>query len=439
MTDATRCPAYADLLGYADQGETAPLAGHAPESCPRCRERLEEYAMMREALRGLGDIERFSPQALNAALAAEETAPEGGSTESAPWNVLAFTRNIGREAAELAAARRLLAEAREHYFRDWPLAARRAEAARQAAFSFPADGERIARALCEQLQAETTGVLGHCLVSCGKFEEGLALLIDAHHRWTDLGDPLGLGNNLINLAVAYMYKKRLKTAEGCARQAISVLSSVGQAAEVAGARQALSIILGDQGRQEEALQEALRAADAYRGFGLALRLGLTLHSAAEHLFALRRNAEARVTLDEARRLIEAHGDRLSTARCDWLLGRIECADPAAFAAGIARLGRAAEALMALDNWLETVCLLCDKTALELGAGEREAACRDFAELLTRLPADRVNPWVSESMLALHLLFEQAETDAIIRALGDFNRRLQAGDSPLQPDGSETRH
>ncbi len=439
MTELTRCPAYADLLVFADGDGAGLLAGHAPARCPRCSDRLADYAELREALQGLAGIERFSPATLNAALEAPPRISDGDATAQAVREVLAFTRNAGREAPGPAGARRLLTRARAHYFRDWPLATRLAREARRAAFTFPVADGRLARALSETLQAETTGSLGYCLISAGQFEEGLALLLNAHHRWTGLGDPLGLGNNLINLAIAYMYKKRLKTAEGCARQAISVLVAIGQTADVAGARQTLAIILGDLGKREEALREALQAATAYRKLGQPLHLGHALHTAAEHLFALRRNDEARTALGEARRLIEAQGDRLSTARCDWLLGRIECADPGFFTAGIARLDRAARDLAALDHWLEAVCLLCDKTALELGAGRLEPARRDFAELLSRLPADRINPWVSEAMLELHRLFERAETDALIRALGDFSQRLQSGESPVQPDGSETRH
>jgi tetratricopeptide (TPR) repeat protein len=236
-----------------------------------------------------------------------------------------------------------------------------------------------------------------------------------------------------------MYKKRLKTAERCARQAISVLGGIGQAAELAGARQTLAIILGDLGERDEALREAQDAAGAYRRLGQAMHLGHTLHTVADNLFALGRAGEARETLGEARRLIAAQGDELSAARCDWLLGRIECADPATFGEGLRILDRAAAALMAKDQWLETVCLLCDKAALELGAGLHAEARGDFAELLARLPADRVNPWVSEALLELHRLFEQAKTEALIRALGEFNRRLQSGEAPIQPDGSETRH
>jgi tetratricopeptide (TPR) repeat protein len=437
MTELTRCPAYEDLLVFADNGETAPLAGHAPDRCPRCSERLAEYATVREALQGLAGIELFSPAALNAAW--DETAPDAG--DIAPVReLLAFARDPGCGAPALADARKLLAQARENFFRDWPRAAQLAAAARQAAFSAPAgETTRLARALGRSLQAETTGALGHCLVSSGKFEEGLALLLDAHHRWTGLGDPLGLGGNLINLAVAYMYKKRLKTAEGCARQAIAVLGAIGQEAEVAAARQALAIILGDLGERDEALREAQHAAGAFRKLGRPLPLGQTLHTVAGHLFALHRNDEALATVIEARRLIDAQGDRLSAARCDWLQGQIECDRPESFAAGIARLERAASALMALDQWLETVCLLCDKAALELGAGRLEEARRDFALLLSRLPADRVNSWVSEALLGLHRLFERAETDALIRALGEFNRRLQSGEAPVQTDGSETRH
>jgi len=390
---------------------------------------------VREALQGLAGIELYSPEALNAAW--DETAPDAG--DIAPVReLLAFTRDPGCGAPALEGARRLIAQARENFYRDWPRAAQLAAAARQAAFS-PAGDARLARALGRSLQAETTGVLGYCLVSSGKFEEGLALLLDAHHRWTGLGDPLGLGGNLINLAIAYMYKKRLKTAEGCARQAIAVLGAISQEAEVAAARQALAVVLGDLGERDEALRESQHAAGAFRKLGRTLALGHTLHTVAGHLFALHRNDEALETIGEARRLVEAQGDRLSTARCDWTQGQIECGRPASFAAGIARLERAAQVLMALDQWLETVCLLCDKTALELGAGLHAEARRDFAQLLARLPADRVNPWVSGALLELHRLFERSETDALIRALGDFNRRLQSGEAPVQTDGSETRH
>ena len=184
---------------------------------------------------------------------------------------------------------------------------------------------------------------------------------------------------------------------------------------------------------------ALGAAATFIELEQPLRVGFSLHSAADYLFTLGRGIEARSALKEARHLLESNGDRLSVARCDWLMGKIECADPVTFSTGIALLDSAKAMFLTLDNWLETVCLLCDKASLELGAGMREDARKDFNEMLSHLPADRVNPWVSEAITALNALFERAENDAFIRALGAFNQRLKAGDSPMQGDGAETRH
>jgi tetratricopeptide (TPR) repeat protein len=438
------CPAYADLIWYADSRETKRLAGHDPEKCPCCRERLDEYREIRDALKGLAGIEVFSPETLKAALDDEkkaEKAPPRNPAENneAVGKVLAFIKDAERLAPGPARAKELLEQARKRYFKDWPKAEALAREARAAA-SLSGEGDnRMARALAASSQAEATGSLGYCLVQQGKHEEGLALLLDAHHRWAELGDPLGIGKNQTDLAIAYMYKKQLKDAEKYARQGIATLDGIGQTTEVAIGRQTLAIILSDLGKLDEALIEAMGAVATYREEEKPIPLGHALHSVSDYLFTLGRHAEARSTLKEARHLLESNGDRLSVARCDWLLGKIECADPATFSTGITLLDSAKTALLALDQWLEIVCLLCDKASLELGAGLREDARKDFDELLSHLPADRVNPWVSEAMAALNVLFERAKDDAFIRALGAFNHRLKAGDPPLRGDGAQTRH
>jgi tetratricopeptide (TPR) repeat protein len=246
--------------------------------------------------------------------------------------------------------------------------------------------------------------------------------------WESLGDPVGLGGALSDLAVAWSMKGDLEQAEAAARAAYQNFSSVCQELEAAKARHVLAMVLMDRGRFAEAKAEIQQVIPVYRKRARLTDLAMAHQIEGSVALQMGDAAFAAAAAAQAGTVFAKMENALDGARCTWLLGRAQIAGAGGLAQGLASLEKARRVFSGAGLWIESAMILCQAGGALVAAGDRTAARGRLEELERQLPADQANAWVSDAARALRERLaggDEASLSAEFHRLADALQRLHA--------------
>jgi tetratricopeptide (TPR) repeat protein len=181
-------------------------------------------------------------------------------------------------------------------------------------------GERYPPALVASFRARTWAYRANALRNQSAFDEAERAFAEAW-VWFWKGTPVPTEWAKLAALEASLRRdqRRFRAAHGLLQDAIEIYRQEGDRREESRLVVARAFVLGEEGRQEEAVEVLEKALERFTRDELEEFIYLAaIQNLASSLVELGRPAEALPLLPEIRRLTETRGDRLLLLRLDWL-------------------------------------------------------------------------------------------------------------------------